>query len=89
MTTTKTQKDLVYAMFNELVGPERGISMRQEFEQRILPMFPSKKMAEVISEEEYQASLLKIKDETPAFAYYLRHAELPYTPPEMWNIPRA
>lgn len=73
----------MYALFDELVGPERSKFMQQEFEQRFLPMFPSRKMDEVISEEEYQAGRLKIKEEAPAFALFLLHADLPELPPEL------
>ena len=76
----RTNKDVMYALFEELVGVEKLPIIKENFERQYLATFPNKKINQEIPEEEYQETVKNIKKEAPAFAAYLENNDFPELP---------
>lgn len=78
----KTNRDFLYALFERMVGNDQSKLMQISFEQQFLPMFPqSKKLDEIIPDEQFAQMLAKMEPELPAFMRFLETNKFPSLPP--------
>ena len=82
----RTQKDLFYALFEEMVGAEKAPLMKEMLEQQFLAAFPNPNMDEEISEEEYQEKSKAIRKEAPAYKAFLAKNGFPHLPDDFGKL---
>ncbi len=80
----KTNTDLLLASL-ENIHETHGPLIAEAFKQMVLPKLQlSAKMKQEMSSEEFELSLAKIKEETPAFIGWLMSQKFPQGPPPDW-----
>jgi hypothetical protein len=76
----RTQRDLMFALFEELVGADKAPLMKEMFEQQFLASFPNQNLDEEMTEEEYQMKSKAIRKEASAFKAFLDTHKFPPLP---------